>query len=181
VAVTDYEGSVPSLTDKVTINAPGCAYGTRTVALAKWQTLELKNNGPDAVTPQLVGSRAPALLVALPGGPAMPLPFQGPGEYIMIDRTHPFSQVDVFVLNFPTFAVTGMDGAFMIERVPAGEALISAYLPATGQKIQQAVKVVANQITEVNLTIDFDVKRHGPRPKPELSDEKKMDPVIEKK
>lgn len=181
VAVTDYEGSVPSLTDKVTINAAGCAYGTRTVALAKWQTLELKNNGPDAVTPQLVGSRAPALLVALPGGPAMPLPFQGPGEYIMVDRSHPFSQIDVFVLNFPTFAVTGMDGAFMIERVPAGEALISAYLPATGQKIQQAIKVEANQITEINLTIDFDVKRHGPRPKPELSDDKKTGETIEKK
>lgn len=181
VAVTDYEGSVPSLAAPVTITAAGCAYGARTVALAKWQSLELKNKGPDAVTPQLVGSRAPALLVALPGGSPVPLPFQGPGEYIMVDRSHPFAQVDVFVLNFPTFAVTGMDGAFMIEGVPAGDALISAYLPATGQKIQQAIKVVANQVSEMNLTIEFDVKRHGPRPKPELSDEKKPELAVEKK
>jgi hypothetical protein len=171
VAVTEYEGSVPSLTDAVTITASGCAYGTRTVALAKWQTLLLKNKGPDAVTPQLVGSRAPALLVALPGGTPVPLPFQGPGEYIMVDRSHPFAQVDVFVLNFPTFAVTGLDGTFVIEGVPAGDAVLSAYLPATGQKVQQPIKVVANQALDVNLTIAFDVKVHGPRPKPLLSDD----------
>jgi hypothetical protein len=172
---------VPSYTAPVTITAAGCAYNARTVALAKWQGLELQNKGPDAVTPQLVGSRAPALLVALPGGSPVPLPFQGPGEYIMVDRSHPFAQVDVFVLNFPTFAVTGMDGAFMIEGIPAGEAMLSAYLPATGQKIQQAIKVAANQVSEINLTIEFDVKVHGPRPKPELSDDKKPEPAPEKK
>jgi hypothetical protein len=180
VAVTDYEGSVPSYTAPVTITAAGCAYNARTVALAKWQGLELKNKGPDAVTPQLVGSRAPALLVALPGGSPVPLPFQGPGEYIMVDRSHPFAQVDVFVLNFPTFAVTGMDGAFMIEGIPAGDAMLSAYLPATGQKIQQPIKVTASQVSEINLTIDFDAEVHGPRPKPVLSDDKQVEPATEK-
>jgi hypothetical protein len=180
VAVTDYEGSVPSYTAPVTITAAGCAYNARTVALAKWQELQLVNKGPDAVTPQLVGSRAPALLVALPGGSPVPLPFQSPGEYIMVDRSHPFAQVDVFVLNFPTFTVTGMDGTFLIEGIPAGDATLSAYLPATGQKIQQAIKVAADQVSEINLTIEFDVKVHGPRPKPELSDDKKPELTAEK-
>jgi len=172
VAVTEYEGSVPSFNGPVTITGADCGYGSRTVALAKWQTLEVKNKGPEAITPQLIGSKAPALLVALPGGPAMPLPFSNPGEYIMIDRSHPFAQVDVYVLNFPTFAVTGVDGVFQIERVPAGDALLSAYLPATGQKVEQRIKVIENQVLDVSLSIAFDIKLHGPRPKPpELNEE----------
>jgi hypothetical protein len=85
---------------------------------------------------------------------------------VVIDHTHPFAQVDVFVLNFPTFTVTGVDGAFQIAGVPTGPALLSAFLPVTGQKVEQRITVVENQALNVELTIPFDLKKHGPRPKP---------------
>lgn len=177
VAVTEYEGDVPSYTAPVTLHGAGCAFESRTAALAVWQKLFVKNAGPDALMPQLVGSRAPAVLVALPGGHEVPVPFPGAGEYVLLDRTHPFNQVDVFVLNFPTFTVTGLDGSYAIERVPAGAAKLTAFLPATGQKVERDIVVNAEQVLNVDLTIEFDIKKHGPRPKPDVDEELKKSPL----
>jgi hypothetical protein len=164
VAITDYAGSVPSLAGPVQVTAADCAFEKRTVALAVWQTLEVKNKGPEAVMPQLMGSTAPAVMVAVPGGAAIPLPFKDAGQYVILDRSHPFAQVDTFVLNFPTFAVTGVDGAYRIERIPAGEAKLTAYLPATGKKVERSIVVAADQVQQIDLTINFDLKTDGPKP-----------------
>lgn len=177
VAVTEYEGEVPSFNAPVTLHGAGCAFESRTAALAVWQKLFVKNAGPDALMPQLVGTRAPAVLVALPGGHEVPVPLPGAGEFVLLDRTHPFNQVDVFVLNFPTFTVTGLDGNYSIERVPAGPAKLTAFLPATGQKVEHDIVVNANAVLSVDLTIDFDIKKHGPRPKPEVDEELKKSPL----
>jgi hypothetical protein len=163
VAVTEYQGFVPPKTGAVELGAADCTFASRTLAVSFGQRLDVLNKGPEAVTPQLLGSETAALLVAMPGGSAVPLLPRKPGQYAVVDRSHPFAQVDVFVLSYPTVAVTGLDGAFEIPGVPTGDVLVSAVLPSIGQSAERRIKVEEGKVTRVELTIVFDASKQGPR------------------
>jgi hypothetical protein len=83
----------------------------------------------------------------------------------------------VFVLKYPTFAVTGLDGKYEITGVPVGEVTVSALLPVVMQSAQATnVKVEADKVTEVNLEITFDKSMLAPPPGPDAGAPKK--PII---
>ncbi len=169
VAVTEYKGYVPATGDVKVVVARGCAFESRTVAMVFGQRLDVRNRGGETFIPRLVGAPQTALLVAIPGGDAAQLFPDHPGQFLLVDQTHDFAQADVFVLKYPTFAVTGIDGAFDIGDVPAGEVLVSAYLPATRQRVAQRVKIVSGEATTVGLTLPFDAKSIPPAPSSSLA------------
>ncbi len=155
VAVTDYKGYLPAKAMSKTVVARGCAFDSRTVALTFGQVLMVKNESSRTFIPQLIGAREAALLVAVPRGEPIPLFPDHVGEYSLQDQTQTFATADVFVLRYPTVAVTGLDGAFDIRDLPAGPAVITAYLPAAKQQASQHINIVAGEATTINLVIPF--------------------------
>lgn len=153
VAVTEYAGYVPPKDPVVPLDIRGCAFGTRTLALAFGQRLEVRSHDREGALPQLVGQKSPGLLVAIPGGDPVPITPLRVGHYELQDQSHPFATADVFVLKYSTTDVTGLDGKFEIRGVPAGEVRVSAYLPAVGRTVAQKVTLKDGQTVELDLTI----------------------------
>lgn len=158
VAVTEYQGFLPASGPVKTVTVQGCAFESRTIAMVFGQRLEVKNRGGEAILPELKGASQAALIVAFPGGDAVKLFPPRVGQYELSDSVHPFIRADVFVLKFPTVAVTGMDGKFEISGIPAGEVSVSAYLPALKKTVRQRVKIGAGETASVDLTVPFDAK-----------------------
>jgi len=159
VAVTNYKGFIPPKGDARVVVARGCAFESRTIAMTFGQRLEVSNRGSGTFIPTLSGAPQAALVVAFPGGDSVKLFPPHPGEYLLEDQSHPFASAHVFVLKYPTTAVTGIDGAFEIKDIPAGDAVVTAYLPATQGRTSSPVKVVAGETATVDLTIPFDAAK----------------------
>jgi hypothetical protein len=77
--------------------------------------------------------------------------------------------------------VTGLDGAFEISGVPAGDAKVTAYSPALGKVSEQRVKIQAGVIADLKFDLafsqaDFDaaVRAKPPEPAPAADSEKKL-------
>ncbi|MEO6600512.1 MAG: hypothetical protein ABIQ16_11600, partial [Polyangiaceae bacterium] len=52
----------------------------------------------------------------------------------------------------------GLDGRFVIPRVPVGKVKVSALLPATMVQAEKEVEVHAGELVEVPLVLNFDRK-----------------------
>jgi hypothetical protein len=153
VAVTGYTGFVPPTEASKTFVVRGCAFESRTVALTFGQTLQVLNKGGEAFMPELRGAPTAAIMVAIPGGDPVRLFPNHVGQFELVDRSGGFAHADVFVLKYPTTAVTGIDGKFSISGIPAGDVTVSVLLPATGQTAQKRVTVVAGE----TATTDFEL------------------------
>ena len=132
VAVTGYKGYVPEQHSIVTVPASGCAWSSRTLAVTFGQRIDVVAKDRKAYVPDLLGAKMPAQLIALPGGAGSTVYAQQPGRYVLVDSLRIYSMADVLVLKYATHDVTGLDGKFQIERIPAGRVTVSALLPATG-------------------------------------------------
>lgn len=158
VAVTGYTGYVPEKNPKVTIGARGCAFSTRTLAATFGQTIEVVSKDGEAYVPNLLGARAEAQLLAIPGGAASPLFPPAPGHYVLTDDIKVFMLTDVFVLKYPTHDVTSLDGRFEIKDIPVGKVTLNALLPATHVSVEKEIEIKAGETLEVALTLPFDAK-----------------------
>ena len=156
VAVTKFKGYVPVKSDTVRLRPADCAYQSRTIGMTFGQILSVQSAGRDSYIPQLIGVASPALLVALPKGKPIELFLPRPGSFGLIDNTHSYIYADVVVLRYATFDVTGVDGRFEIGELPPGEVTVSAYLPVTGESVQQKVTVKAGANSEISLSLAFD-------------------------
>jgi hypothetical protein len=157
VAATDYQGHLLPRGDAVRATIRGCAFSARTYTLTFGQRLEIANEDRgDKYLPKLEGARSPALMVALPGGEPVRLYPSEPGRYALVDDVnHPWMRADVFVLKYPTHAVSGADGAFRIEGVPAGKLRVNATHPAVGDGASREVEVRAGETTTVDLALTY--------------------------
>lgn len=155
VAVTGYDGYVPPQSSVVTVAASGCAWSTRTVGVTFGQRLEVVSKDHKAYVPDLLGANMPAQLVALPGGSGSALYPESPGRYVLIDSMRIFSRAEVLVVKYATHAVTGLDGKFSIDHIPAGRVTLSALLPATGQTVEKSIEITAGRPIEQNLEFTF--------------------------
>ena len=95
----------------------------------------------------------------MPGGEPIELFPRRVGLYKLVDRSHDFAFVDVYVVPYPTTAITDRDGRFEIDRIPAGKVEVNALLPATGQTIEREVTVKEGAPVEVILEFEFDAKQ----------------------
>ncbi|HVU01954.1 MAG TPA: carboxypeptidase-like regulatory domain-containing protein [Polyangiaceae bacterium] len=155
VAVTGYQGYLPAKSDVRRVVARGCAFESRTIAMVFGQRIEVANKGGETFIPRLVGAKQAALQVAVPGGDTVKLFPMRVGEYRLEDQTHDYAVADVFVLKYPTAVVTGLDGKFQVDGIPAGEVTVSAYLPATKATVSRKVTVVAGEEATVDITLPY--------------------------
>jgi len=156
VAVTGYDGYVTAAEPAVLVTARGCAWDRRTIALAFGQRIEVQSLDQRAYIPMLLGGKPGANLVAVPKGSAVPVFPRHPGHYMLVDEMRLFSRADVFVLRYPTYDVTGLDGRFHIAGIPVGKVKVTALLPSINQKTEASVDVTADAVKTVNLVIPFD-------------------------
>lgn len=172
VTVTGYDGYLPARREARLVEASDCAWDSRTIALMFGQRLDVQSKDKEPYLPDLLGGTMPAQMVAIPGREPVTLYPMKVGRYGLADTLHPFMFADVFVIKFPTFAVTGPDGKFEITGVPVGEVTVSAVLPITMQTAEKKVKIEADRAILVDLEIRFDKKKHMPKPPPKPKEEK---------
>lgn len=158
VAVTGYDAFVPQASPERIVRGTGCAWEARTVALMFGQTLRVGTGDNRPYVPDLLGQRMPAQLFAMPGAEPVSLPPRRPGRFTLIDSMRLYSKADVFVVPYPTFAVTGLDGTFEIAGVPVGKVKVNALLPATMAVVEKEVTVKEGEAVELALSLAFDAK-----------------------
>ncbi len=160
VAVTGYEGYVPARGDAVTVEARGCAWDTRTVALTFGQRIDVVSKDVGTYVPELLGQKTVAQLFATPGGSPVELYPLAPGQYVLVDSVRLFNAAEVYVLRYATFDVTGLDGKYEIAGIPPGKVKLSALLPITQGLAQQDITIEAGKTIDVDLEIAFDQKQY---------------------
>lgn len=156
VAVTGYKGYVPSRRQVFTVEAQGCAWSTRTVALTFGERLEVVAKDRRAYVPDLLGARVPVQLLALPGGSGSAMYPEAPGRYVLVDSMRIYARAEVLVLKYSTFDVTGLDGKYSIEGIPAGPVSINALLPSTMSTVQRDIVIEEGKTLDLDLEVSFD-------------------------
>jgi hypothetical protein len=172
VTVTGYDGYVPARSTSKLVEARNCSWDSRTIALMFGQRLDVQSKDSEPYLPDLIGGSMPAQMVAIPGREPVTLYPMKVGRYGLGDTLHPFSFADVFVIKYPTFAVTGLDGKYEITGVPVGEVTVTAVLPITMRTAEKKVKVEPDRAILVDLEIPFDKKKDMPKPPPKPKEEK---------
>lgn len=166
VAVTGYKGYVPASAEAVEVQAMGCAFSTRTVAATFGQRIDVVAKDRRAYIPELLGARTGVQLIALPGGAGSALYPRSPGRYVLVDSMRIFATAEVLVLKYATFAVTGLDGTFVIRGVPIGPVTVNAALPATLTSVERKIVVESDKETQLQLELPFDAKSFSARSQP---------------
>lgn len=164
VGITGYSKFyVPEANDSQLITIDTCAYSQRTVVLTLGQALLVRNNTGDIYAPELENEPAPALMMAAPKSDPVKLYPSKIGRYRVVERTsHPWMEMDVYVIGHPLHAVTDTTGHYRIERVPVGKLSIGAIHPFIltsadgGQSdVHKEIDVQAGVVAKMDLVIPF--------------------------
>ncbi len=160
VAVTGYQGNVVDSAPAQLVEARGCAWDRRTIGVYAPQRLDVRSLDERAYVPELMGATTSSMLVAVPKGEAVPVTTRGVGHYVLLDAMRNFNKADVFVVRYPTFAVTRLDGRFQIPNIPVGSAKVHAFLPMVGLRAESAVTVTPGASSRLVLRLKFDLTRY---------------------
>ena len=182
VAVTGYDAYIPPSSDVYPISIHGCAYDRRTLVLTYGQRIEVTNrDAKQSYLPTLDGSNTPAQLIAMPKGDAIKLYPLEVGHYALREggiKGGAWMYADVFVLQYATHAVTGLDGRYRIAGVPAGKVKLSVYVPSIDKElhpdmgaetssIDRDVEIKDGETTKLDIEFPYKVpKAAPPKPKP---------------
>lgn len=169
VTVSGYDAYVAPKDDVVRVVGRDCAWDRLTIGVTFGQRIEVSSRGTEPYMPQIVGAPAKALMIAVPRGDPVRLYPPRPGRFTLADRVHAGMNAEVFVLKYPTFDVTGLDGRYEVTGVPPGEVVIGAILPAISKTASKKLRVEGGKTYDVDLEIAFDAEKDVPKPPPAAS------------
>ena len=158
---TGLEGKTfPAPTEAKVLDQQGCLYHPHVMGIQVGQPLKIKNSDP---TLHNVHAMPKSNAEFNQGQPIQNMEFDKTFDKaeIMVPvkcDVHPWMSAYVGVLDHPYYAVSGEDGAFNIDSLPAGTYTLEAWHEELGTATQQ-VTVAANQTAEV--TFDFQPKTGG--------------------
>jgi hypothetical protein len=75
---------------------------------------------------------------------------------------------DVFVLNYATFDVTGLDGQYEIKGIPVGKVRVDVFLPVIAKSDGQELEIHEGDNT-FDMTLHFDAAKDIPKGQPAAS------------
>jgi hypothetical protein len=169
VTVSGYDAYVAPKEDVVRVVGRDCAWDRLTIGVTFGQRIEVSSRGTEPYMPQIVGAPAKALMIAVPRGDPVRLYPPRPGRFTLTDRVHPGMNAQVFVLKYPTFDVTGLDGRYEVKGVPPGDVVVGAILPAINKTASKKLRVEGGKTYDVDLEISFDAEKDVPKPPPSAS------------
>jgi hypothetical protein len=171
VAITGYAGFVPATDEALKITIHRCVPSRRTYALTFGQRVEISNlDEKDSYLPYLDGLPFRSVMVAIPTGAPIKLypNVASPAHYMLRDQMDSGLVADVFVLNYATHDVTGLDGQYEIKNVPVGKVRVNAFLPVIGKSDAKDVEIKEGDNT-LDFTMHFDAEKDLPKAKPAAS------------
>jgi hypothetical protein len=155
VSLTGVPGTYAPPETPVIFDQVDCTYRPRIQGAVAEQVLEVRNE--DGTLHNLHAYRAGESWFNRPQiKGAAPMSYDLPDAPAIIKLTcdvHPWMRAFVVVTTHPFFAVTGVDGELVIDRVPAGHHALSAWHPHYGAKTA-SVDVADSAATTVTFTYD---------------------------
>lgn len=134
-----------------------CLYIPQILAVQTGQKLQVKNSDPVMhnvhAQPATPGNKEDNK-VQMAGAPDLTFTFDKPEEFLKFKcDVHPWMFAWVSVFDHPYFSVSGKDGTFKIENVPAGKYKIKANHRKAGTVVQE-IEVKDGQDNKVELALD---------------------------
>jgi plastocyanin len=106
----------------VELDQVNCRYVPHVMALQTNQVLRVKTSDPAVHNVHVTSKANPARNVSMEAGaPPVELTFAKPEDFAVRCDIHPWMNAQVHVFEHNAFAVTGMDGSFSLNNVPAGQ------------------------------------------------------------
>jgi plastocyanin len=147
-------GTYPPPATEAIVDQSGCMYRPRVQAVLAGQTVQIRNS--DQTLHNVHSYKGASTLfnqAQIPGTPPMTRTLSPGGQIIKFRcDVHPWMTGYVGVLSNPFFAVTGADGSFSIDKLPAGTYTLEAWHERTGVKSSTPIVVADGQ----TATASFD-------------------------
>src|SRR5580693_366439 len=137
--------------DPVVLDQKGCLYSPTIMAVQTGQKIIVKNSDPCVHNIHPVPKENPeSNQVQMPGAADLTFTFDKPEPFLKFQcDVHPWMFAWVSVFDHPYFAVTGVDGKFVIKNVPPGKyTIVAAHRKAGTQTADVEVK-------DGNATVNF--------------------------
>lgn len=148
-------GTYPPPATEAIVDQSGCMYRPRVQAVMAGQTVQIRNS--DQTLHNVHSYKGASTLfnqAQIPGTPPMTRTLGQGGQIIKFRcDVHPWMTGYVAVLSNPFFAVTGADGSFTIDKLPAGTYTLEAWHERTGVKSGAPITVAEGQTA--TATFDF--------------------------
>jgi plastocyanin len=118
------------------VDQSGCMYRPRVQAVLAGQTVQIKNSDQTLHNVHTYKGASTIFNQAqIPGMPPMSRTFSGGGQIIKFKcDVHNWMTGYVAVMSNPFFAITGDDGGFAIEKLPAGKYTLEAWQERLGTR-----------------------------------------------
>lgn len=143
--------TTPALLDQV-----GCAYTPHVLAMRAGQTLEVRNSDPLVHNVRSFARKnRPFNMGQGEGNVREKVMHKGESAIKLKCDIHRWMTGYIFVFDHPFYAVTGADGAFKIEGLPAGEYTLAAWHEVYGE---QEAKVTVGADGAVSTEFKFAAK-----------------------
>jgi len=140
--------------EKVVFNQKGCIYSPHVLGIQTGQELEVRNSDPTLHNVHSLSKKNPSFNVAQPiKGMKLTKKFAKPELFKVKCEVHSWMSAYIGVFSHPYFAVTGDDGSFSLEKLPAGEYTIEAWHEKYGTQTMN-VSIGAKE----SKTVDFTFK-----------------------
>ncbi len=138
----------PVPTQPATLTQQNCIYGPRMVAARVGQTLMVVNRDMTLHNVQSVTTKGNTFNITQPSVGMVFSYVLKAAEIIRIKcDVHPWMMGYVGVVDHPYFAMTGDDGSFTIERVPAGRRTVHVWHEAFGDMVRTVVVKAGETVT----------------------------------
>ena len=142
----------PAPTGSMQLNQSGCRYDPHMFGIRAGQTMTVLNDDDTLHNINAQPANNDGFNFAQPiRGMTTDVTFRNTEIIPVKCDVHPWMQAYIGVVDHPYFAVTGEDGGFAINNLPAGNYVIAAWHETEGEQTE-AVTVGANETAEVTFT-----------------------------